>query len=126
MKRLATILLLLLMLTQAFSKAWIVLDYEANKDFITKFLCINRQKSQLQCNGKCYLKKKLKKADQTENSPASKEQKQKQQDLTLYYQPFAASISLSLPLEARPLASPLEGTPAGAQIAVFQPPKFAV
>nr|WP_246223785.1 hypothetical protein [Fulvivirga kasyanovii] len=37
-------------------------DYEVNKDFIAKVLCINRDKPELKCNGKCYLAKKLKKA----------------------------------------------------------------
>ncbi|MBL6446716.1 hypothetical protein JMN32_10360 [Fulvivirga sp. 29W222] len=38
------------------------LDYQVNKDFIAKVFCINKDKPELKCNGKCYLAKKLKKA----------------------------------------------------------------
>jgi hypothetical protein len=34
--------------------------YHANKDYIARVLCENRDKPQLNCDGKCYLAKKLK------------------------------------------------------------------
>lgn len=34
--------------------------YQANKDYIARVLCENRDKPQLHCDGKCYLAKKLK------------------------------------------------------------------
>ena len=34
--------------------------YHANKDYITRVLCENRDKPQLHCDGKCYLAKQLK------------------------------------------------------------------
>jgi len=42
----------------------IVTWYEVNKDYIAKNLCVNRNKPELKCCGKCYLKKQLNKADQ--------------------------------------------------------------
>ena len=36
-----------------------VLEYVINKDYIAEFLCINQNKAELQCNGKCYLMQKL-------------------------------------------------------------------
>jgi len=85
MKNLITILLLTLMLTQAFSRFIYVLDYQVNKDFIAEFLCVNKSKPQLQCNGHCYLKKNLKKADETEKKSAGQNQKL---DVTLFCQAF--------------------------------------
>ncbi|KAA3438368.1 hypothetical protein [Rufibacter hautae] len=123
MKNLATILLLSVMLTQAFSKFFIVLDYEANKDFISKVLCINREKPQLHCNGKCYLMKKLKKAEQTQNPGRDKTQKQKQ-EITLYYQPFIATIPCLIKTPTGSLAPVMEGRPVGVHISVFHPPKL--
>ncbi len=38
------------------------LDYELRKDFIAEVLCINKDKPQLSCHGKCYLKKEMTKA----------------------------------------------------------------
>lgn len=42
----------------------IVTWYEVNKDYIAKNLCVNRNKPELKCCGKCYLKKQLNKAEQ--------------------------------------------------------------
>lgn len=44
-------------------------EYVLNQDYIAEFLCINKDKPQLQCNGKCHLAKQLEK--QHENEPSS-------------------------------------------------------
>lgn len=44
-------------------------EYLANQDYIAEFLCINKEKPELQCNGKCHLVKELEK--QQENNPKS-------------------------------------------------------
>jgi hypothetical protein len=49
------------MLGQTFSKCMIVLDYQWNKDYIAKQLCVNRGKPEMKCEGKCYLCRKLNK-----------------------------------------------------------------
>ncbi|HYK75456.1 MAG TPA: hypothetical protein VEV16_00635 [Daejeonella sp.] len=46
--------------------------FKLNQSYIIRELCENRAKPAMQCNGKCYLKKKLKQAEQNE-------QKQEQQ-----------------------------------------------
>lgn len=35
-------------------------NYIINQDYIAEFLCINKDKPKLECNGKCYLTKQLK------------------------------------------------------------------
>ena len=45
-----------------------LLEYHANKEFIASVLCENRGKPSLACNGKCYLKKQLKKSKTQEDS----------------------------------------------------------
>lgn len=47
---------------QIFQGAIIMLQYELNTAYITKAFCINKNKPQLHCNGKCHLKKELSKA----------------------------------------------------------------
>jgi hypothetical protein len=57
----ATILLILLVTFQTFSKWFLILEYQVNRDFIAKNLCINRvsREGVSCCAGKCYLNKKL-------------------------------------------------------------------
>jgi hypothetical protein len=71
------------MLTQALGKFLLVMDYQANKDFITELFCINKSKPQLHCKGHCYLKKNLKKAREAEKQSSSQNQKV---DITLFCQ----------------------------------------
>lgn len=43
-----------------FSQWGMIAYYQINKEYITRVLCVNRDKAQLHCNGQCYLAKKLK------------------------------------------------------------------
>jgi len=38
-----------------------MLDYVINQDYIAEFLCINKNNTTMNCNGKCYLMLELKK-----------------------------------------------------------------
>jgi len=38
------------------------INYQLNKEYISKVLCENRNKPQMHCNGKCHLNKQLKKS----------------------------------------------------------------
>lgn len=58
-------------LLQSLSKTIVVADYEINKEYIAKVLCVNKSKPKMHCNGKCHLKKELKKAEKKEQSPAN-------------------------------------------------------
>ena len=42
-------------------KSFITINYLINKAEITELFCINKEKPQLECNGKCHLAKKIKK-----------------------------------------------------------------
>lgn len=44
-------------------------EYFLNKEYIVEFLCINKDKPELKCDGKCHLAKQIKK--QQENEPKS-------------------------------------------------------
>jgi hypothetical protein len=52
-----------------------VLDYWVNYKYIANELCENQDQPELECNGKCHLKKELAKAA-TEESSTSKDKKQ--------------------------------------------------
>ena len=51
-----------------------VLEYVVNYEYISKVLCINRDKPKMQCNGKCHLMKELAKASDAEK-PLSSDKK---------------------------------------------------
>jgi len=53
----------LLALSYSFSLIYqfvIVTNYQINKEEITEAFCVNKDKPELKCNGKCHLKKQLK------------------------------------------------------------------
>lgn len=66
MRKIVTALLLFSLLLQTFSRAGIYLSFKVNQDYIARVLCINKAKPQMHCNGKCYLAKKLKQAEEQE------------------------------------------------------------
>ncbi|MBZ0326985.1 MAG: hypothetical protein K8F54_05225 [Altibacter sp.] len=52
---------------------WPVVDYVVNYNYIIEKLCENRDKPEMQCNGKCYLSKQLsKEAKDAETNPFNK------------------------------------------------------
>lgn len=49
---------------------WPVMDYMVNYDYIVNNLCENRDKPEMNCNGKCHLSKELaKEAGTDDNNP---------------------------------------------------------
>ncbi|MBL7797657.1 MAG: hypothetical protein JNJ90_14260 [Saprospiraceae bacterium] len=54
---------------QAFYNAGVVVYWLANRAAIATTLCENRDKPELECDGKCYLKKKI--AEAPDNPPAN-------------------------------------------------------
>ena len=53
-------------MVRPFTQAYYLIDYQLRQDFIAKTLCINKAKPQLNCNGKCYLAKRIKAAEDQE------------------------------------------------------------
>lgn len=48
-----------------------IIEYYANYDYIANVLCENRDRPFLECNGKCYLEKQLKKANHSSHDHKS-------------------------------------------------------
>lgn len=61
MRRLFAYLILTAFLALTFSQMLIVVNYVVNIDYISTYLCENQDKPELECNGKCHLKKELEK-----------------------------------------------------------------
>ena len=66
--------LIVAILAGNFSRFFIYTGFEANQKYIAAELCVNRSKPMMHCNGKCYLAKKLKQAEEKEKK---EEQSQK-------------------------------------------------
>ena len=67
MKKLISIFLLVVLMLQYFNRVEIFVYYQLNKNFISSTFCENKSKPEMQCNGKCYMKKQLKAADENQN-----------------------------------------------------------
>lgn len=78
--RLTALFLIPLLLGVSFSKMAVFAGFELNRDYITSKLCENRDKTWLNCEGKCYLMKKLKQVEEKESKQERENQKQLMQD----------------------------------------------
>ena len=70
-----------------------VAEYAVNYDYIVSTLCVNKNKPEIHCNGKCYLAKELAKANDSETSPFNKAKTSGQKILDIYILPAITRIS---------------------------------
>lgn len=68
-------------------------EYAVNYTYISEVLCINKNKPELHCNGKCYLGKELAKANDSDSSPVNKAKNSGQKLLDIYLLPAIANIT---------------------------------
>lgn len=61
MKQVTSILLIIIFCFSVVRPVISCFEYIINYDYITKVLCINKEKPELKCSGKCYLKEQLSK-----------------------------------------------------------------
>ena len=101
LRRITAIILTISMLAFNWSKLNILISFKIHQEYIAKVLCINKEKPQLQCNGKCHLKKELKKDE---------ERKQKQttvhEGFQMIFSPIRQSILQSAFRQQNTIDSP--------------------
>jgi hypothetical protein len=95
LKKIVAILAFIGILFQTCSQVLIIAQYYANKDYIAKNLCENRDKPMMHCDGKCCLKKKLAKQAK-EQAPDPRNQKS-EQVTTLFYSNSKIEIAHFIP-----------------------------
>ncbi len=83
LKRLSSIFLILLIVCSTFTRLFYFAGYELNKDYIAQNLCVNKNKPELHCNGKCFLSRKIAEAEQKQQSQEKKTQKDLFQQIML-------------------------------------------
>jgi len=75
LKRLTAWLLVFSVLTVNYSRLFVYAGFKLNQSYIAANLCVNRNKPQVRCEGKCYLAKKVKEADSRQNNAERGSQK---------------------------------------------------
>jgi len=63
-----------------------VAEYIINYDYISKVLCVNKEKPIMHCNGKCHLMQELAKASESEKPASSDKKTSQQQSEILFFQ----------------------------------------
>lgn len=91
-KQVVSIVLLIAFITVSFSKVILVGYYELNKKQITEQFCVNKDKPQMHCCGKCMLKKKLAEQEQ-QKSPVVPDLKN---EIQLFHSPLTINIVTDL------------------------------
>jgi hypothetical protein len=56
----------------------VYIDFKLNQDYIAEFLCVNKNRDDIKCNGQCHLNLKLNDVDQKSSDETPKELTQNQ------------------------------------------------
>ncbi|QHW00738.1 hypothetical protein [Spirosoma endbachense] len=125
MKNVLVFVLLIATLLPTVSQWGTIAYYHANRDYIARVLCENRDKPQLHCDGQCYLAKQLK-AQQDKQDKETTERVQTTPVLQLFFeasQPFAFSPfwTQSLPMNFFEYTFSIALAPL---MGFFRPPRF--
>lgn len=118
--RAIAIVLLICSVSLNLSGLFVFAGFEMNRGYIAKELCINRNRPELHCNGRCYLMNKLKQAQDKEQKQEHQFQKiQLQQPVALlpfvFKQYAIQTIHFRIPL--------ITGMPVARVNAIFHPPQ---
>jgi hypothetical protein len=121
--RYEVLLLTALLLVRVLVVPVIFLHFELRQDYIARYLCENRHRPELHCDGQCYLAKRL-------QATQEREQSEKGQELGryLFETPFVATTTVFVFNETPPVPQPLLPAysaryPAGTRPALLQPPR---
>jgi hypothetical protein len=94
--------------------------FDINQKYIASTLCENRDKPEMHCNGKCYLAKKIKQAEEKERSQEQQSQKNRFQEALITYKykfNFASDIIKAAVSFEQPFNLPQHST------SIFHPPQ---
>lgn len=73
LNRVIVFILLACVISTYFSRDIAIASFELNQKYISDKICKNRDKPWLHCNGRCYLMKKVKQAEDNEKKQANKD-----------------------------------------------------
>jgi hypothetical protein len=103
-------------------KVYVFTTFQINKSYISATLCENKALPKKQCNGKCYLAKKMQKEEQQPQSLPSL--LKGMEEIFLTSSPCQISIEQATIAEATSVFTPYLVKPYSSEpISVFQPPR---
>jgi hypothetical protein len=73
LKRLMIFILLACVINTYFSRDLVLINFEMNQKKIAEQQCVNKDRPWMHCNGRCYLMKKLKQAENNESKQANRD-----------------------------------------------------
>lgn len=96
-------IILFVSLTMLIKPLWPVVEYIMNYDYIVNVLCENKDKPELQCDGKCYLAQMLaEESQQNEKNPFGEEQSKTEIQHPAFFQSlFLHEFKVGLSSEAQ-------------------------
>jgi hypothetical protein len=119
-RRVILLFLMLAIVSANFTQLFVFAGFSLNQKYIASSLCENRSRPWLHCNGKCYLMKKIRQAEEKEKSEERQTQKSLFQEVF-----FAAALPIKFHNELlQIIATPYHSTQQTVQPGViFQPPR---
>jgi hypothetical protein len=120
LKQVLAYILVLTTLAANCTQLFVYAGFEINQKYIAAELCINRNRPELHCNGKCYLMRKLKQAEQKEKAHESENQRPVLQPGMIVEKLALAAPSFVI---AKSLTAELKFHLPERSDSIFQPPK---
>ncbi len=65
MRIISVVILFACMMAATFSDSFMIASFKFNQQYISKTLCINKDKPAMHCNGNCYLNRQLEKTEKS-------------------------------------------------------------
>jgi len=105
LRRLIAVILLLALISSNLSSLFVYAEFKTNQKYIAAVLCENKDKPQLNCQGKCYLMKKLKEAEDKEKKQENTSQKKAAYDLFFIARMEQVALPVILTVKVQPVNS---------------------
>jgi hypothetical protein len=124
LRRILAMGLIIALISASFSRFFAYAGFEANRGYISKVLCENRNRPWLHCNGKCYFMKKIKQAEENEKKHAAKDNLNRL-EVSFFEQPFLFTIASPTHLDIVRDSSPVYTYQYSSRYlnTIFRPPK---
>ena len=116
--------LAVVMLTSTLMVPLAYLDFELRRDYIAEVFCVNRDKPEVGCEGKCFLKNRL---SQVEGSKAATSSTSRELFQLSFFNPTAAHepvVQVTFQLATRSTAFLKKAKPLSHITGVFHPPEL--
>lgn len=106
------------------SRFLVYAGFESNQKYIAENLCANKNRPWLQCNGQCYLMKKIEQAEENEKKQQAKDNLSRI-EISFFEAPFTFKFNQAVILELQPSGFPQNSSQYHSLSigAIFHPPK---